>query len=63
MAAIRPATAGDVPAMVDLVRGLAAYERAAGQVELTPEPLEAALFGDHPAVFAHVATVEGEVAG
>jgi len=63
MAAIRPATAGDVPAMVDLVRGLAAYERAAGQVELTPEPLEAALFRDHPAVFAHVATVEGEVAG
>jgi GNAT superfamily N-acetyltransferase len=63
MAVIRPATAGDVLTMVELVRGLAAYERAADQVELTPESLEAALFGRHPAVFAHVAELDGEVAG
>jgi len=62
-AVIRPATPGDVPAMVQLVTDLATYERAADQVELTPESLEAALFGDQPAVFAHVAEVEGEVAG
>ncbi len=63
MAVVRPASAEDVPAMVELVRGLAAYERPADQVELTPAALRAALFGDHPAVFAHVATVDGEVAG
>jgi GNAT superfamily N-acetyltransferase len=62
-AVIRPAMPGDVPAMVQLVSDLAAYERAADQVELSPESLEAALFGDQPAVFAHVAEVEGEVAG
>jgi hypothetical protein len=39
------------------------YERSPDQVELTPELLESALFGDQPAVFAHVAVVEGEVAG
>lgn len=63
MAVIRPATADDVPSMVGLVRELATYERAAEEVELTPELLDAALFGDHPKVFAHVAVVEGEVAG
>jgi GNAT superfamily N-acetyltransferase len=63
MAEIRPATAADVPAMVGLVRELAVYERAAERVELTPELLKAALFGTQPAVSAHVAVVEGEVAG
>jgi GNAT superfamily N-acetyltransferase len=63
VAVVRPATAGDVPTMVELVRDLAAYERAADRVELTSELLEAALFGHDPAVFAHVATVGGEVAG
>ena len=63
MAEIRRATAEDVPAMVALVRELATYERAAEEVELTPGRLRAALFGEHPAVFAHVAVVGGEVAG
>jgi GNAT superfamily N-acetyltransferase len=63
MAEIRPATAGDVPAMVGLVRELATYERAEEEVQLTPELLEAALFGASPAVFAHVAETGGEVAG
>jgi GNAT superfamily N-acetyltransferase len=63
MARIRAATTEDVPAMVELVRELAAYERAAEEVQLTPELLSSALFGDRPAVFAHVATVDGEVAG
>jgi GNAT superfamily N-acetyltransferase len=63
MAVIGPATVRDVPTMVALVRELAAYERALDQVELTNELLEASLFGDQPAVFAHVAEVDGEVAG
>jgi len=41
--------------MVELVRELADYERAADQVELTEELLSAALFGPSPAVFASVA--------
>lgn len=60
---VRPARAADVPAIVELVRELAAYERAADQVRLTPEVLQAALFGQPPAASAHVATVDGEVAG
>lgn len=60
MAVIRPATVADVPAMVGLVRDLAAYERAPDEVELTPELLEAALFGERPSVFAHVAVAGGE---
>jgi GNAT superfamily N-acetyltransferase len=63
MAVVRAARPADVSAMVELVRELAAYERAAGEVELTAELLQEALFGDRPAVFAHVATVEDEVVG
>jgi GNAT superfamily N-acetyltransferase len=60
---VRPARVEDVPAMVELVRELATYERAAEPVRLTPELLEAAVFGPEPKAFAHVATVDGEVAG
>jgi GNAT superfamily N-acetyltransferase len=60
---VRPAVEADVPALVELVRALATYERAPEQVRLTPELLRAALFGPEPKAFAHVATVDGEVAG
>lgn len=60
---IRPATASDVPAMVRLVHDLAAYERAPEQCVLTDEMLHARLFGEHPALHAHVAEVDGAVVG
>jgi GNAT superfamily N-acetyltransferase len=60
---IRPATAHDVTAMVRLVHDLAAYERAPDQCVLTAELLHARLFGERPALFAHVAEVDGEVVG
>ncbi len=60
---IRPARPADVPALHTLVGELAAYERAPHEVTLTPADLHAALFGDQPAVFAHVAEHEGEVVG
>ena len=60
---IRTALPDDVPAIVSLVRELADYERAAHEVRLTEESLSAALFGDAPALFAHVAEVDGEVVG
>lgn len=53
--AVRPARPEDVPTMVELVRELADYERAADQVELTEDLLSAALFAPSPAVFASVA--------
>jgi len=51
---IRYAAPGDVPAIVGLVRELAAYEKAPEQVELTDELLHAALFGEHAAAYCHV---------
>jgi GNAT superfamily N-acetyltransferase len=60
---IRRAQPDDVPAIVELVYGLAEYERAPQECKLTAEQLETALFGPTPAVFAHVASVDGEVVG
>jgi len=60
---IRPARPGDVAAIHRLVRELADYERSAEQVVATADDLQHALFGEQPAVFAHVATHDGAVAG
>ena len=49
--------------MVDLVRDLAEYERLEHEYEMTPDQLHAALFGPEPALFGHVAEVDGEVVG
>lgn len=61
---VRPVRPGDVPAVVGLVRELAEYEKAAHEVRLTGAQLAAALFGEHPALFGHVAeSADGEVVG
>lgn len=60
---VRRAQEEDVNAMVALVHELAAYERAADQCQLTATQLHRALFGASPALFAHVAEVDGEVVG
>lgn len=60
---VRPATPDDVPELLAMIRELAEFERAADEVEATEELLHRSLFGDSPAVFAHVADVDGEVAG
>lgn len=60
---IRPATADDVAPMVRLVHDLAAYERAPEQCVLTEPMLHERLFGESPALFAHVAEVDGSVVG
>lgn len=60
---IRPARAGDVPAIYRLVRDLADYERSLDQVSATEDDLRRSLMADQPAVFAHVAEHEGEVVG
>jgi GNAT superfamily N-acetyltransferase len=52
---IRPATPADIPGIHAMVRELADYERALDDAKATEEQLPAALFGPHPAAFAHIA--------
>ncbi len=58
---IRPARPGDVPEILRLIRDLAVYEREPDAVVNTEQSLHRHLFGEHPAVFCHVA--EDAVAG
>ncbi|MEV0678199.1 GNAT family N-acetyltransferase [Actinosynnema sp. NPDC050436] len=60
---IRRVRPDDVPAIVGLVRELAEYERALHECRLTESQLHDALFRDAPALFGHVAEVDGEVVG
>ncbi|MFW5416623.1 GNAT family N-acetyltransferase [Nocardiopsis sp. CNT-189] len=60
---IRPARPDDVPAILELIRALAAYEREPDAVEATEQDLEQALFGEDPSVFAHIAEDAGEPVG
>ncbi len=53
----------DVPAVVAMVHELAEYERASELCSLTAQGLHAALFGPAPALFGHVAVVDGSVVG
>jgi len=60
---IRPARPEDTAAIYRLIHELADYERCLDQVTVTLDDLRQSLFGERPAVFAHVAEHEGEVAG
>jgi GNAT superfamily N-acetyltransferase len=60
---IRKAVKADVPAMLNLVKELAAFEKAPNEVTNTIERMEQDGFGDHPVFFAHVAEVNGKVVG
>ncbi|MET8574425.1 GNAT family N-acetyltransferase [Streptomyces sp. NPDC005012] len=62
---IRPAVPSDVPVIHAMIRELAAYEKAPDEAVATEEQLAEALFGERPAVFAHLAVDEatGEPAG
>ncbi|GAB3285958.1 GNAT family N-acetyltransferase [Sinomonas notoginsengisoli] len=54
VATLRHADPSDVPAILELIHELAAYEREPDAVKNTVESLTGQLFGDHPAIFAHV---------
>jgi len=60
---IREARPGDVPAILELIRELARYEREPEAVETSEPQLGDALFRPSPAVFAHVAEQDGEIVG
>jgi GNAT superfamily N-acetyltransferase len=61
--AVRPATAADVPLVLDLIRGLAEYERLAHEVRATEDGLHDALFGPQPGAEALIAEVHGAPVG
>jgi GNAT superfamily N-acetyltransferase len=57
---IRPS---DLDRAVALVHELADYEKAIDECHLTVDQLRTALFGDTPALFGHVAELDGDVVG
>ena len=60
---IRPATAADVPAIADLIRGLARYEKLEQDVAMTEELLAKNLFGLHHYAETLLAEESGEPIG
>jgi GNAT superfamily N-acetyltransferase len=60
---IRPAQPGDIPAIYQMVRELAEYERGLDEVTATEAGLRDALLAGQPALFAHVAEESGRVVG
>lgn len=63
--AIRPAAPGDAALIVDLIRGLADYERMLDQMETTEERIHATLFPDagRPAAHCVIGEIDGAAAG
>lgn len=55
---IRPALPADVPEIHAMVRELADYEKSLPEAKATEQQFHDALFGAHPAAFAHVAEDE-----
>ena len=61
---IRPGVADDIPVILDLIHGLAEYEKARPEeVPVDEVVLRESLFGARPAAEALLAEVDGETAG
>lgn len=60
---VRPALRTDVPLILTMIRELAEFERSLHEVLATEELLTQSLFADQPAVFCHIAEVNGEAVG
>jgi GNAT superfamily N-acetyltransferase len=60
---IRSATVADVPLILDLIRGLAEYERLPHEVVATEALLRETLFGPAPGAEVLLAELDGESAG
>lgn len=59
---IRRAAPHDAGAITEMIYALAEFEHAADQCTVTETQISAALFGDVPTVYGHVAEVDGEIA-
>ena len=62
MTLIRRARPGDETEIVAMIRELAEFERAADECTVTENQISAALFGDQPVGFCHIADVDGHAA-
>ena len=62
-AILRDCHAGDAPALANLIRALAVYEKLGDQALATPEALRRDLFGDRPFAEAILAEVKGAAVG
>jgi GNAT superfamily N-acetyltransferase len=62
-ARIRAATRADVPAILQLIRALADYEKLLDQVVATEASIEASLFGVRPYAEALIASQDGRAVG
>ena len=60
---VRPATPDDAPLIVELIRGLAEYERLAHECVATEERIRASLFGPRPEAEVVIAEAGGRAAG
>jgi len=60
---IRPATAEDTPVVLQMIRGLAEYEKLTHVFVATEEKIRATLFGDHPAADVLLAFDDAECVG
>jgi GNAT superfamily N-acetyltransferase len=60
---IRRAMPDDVPVILEMIRGLAEYERLADQAVATDGDMREALFGSHPAAEVLLAYADDEPAG
>ena len=60
---ITPAAPADIPLVLDLIRGLAEYEKEPESATATEEQLQAALFSEKPAAECVIARLDGEPAG
>jgi GNAT superfamily N-acetyltransferase len=58
---LRPAAPADVPAIVELIRELAVFEKLEHLMRATPQTLEPHLFGPRPVAEAVVAEAQGQV--
>lgn len=60
---LRPATRGDTPHVLRLIRGLAAYERLLHEVTATEAKLNEDMFGPNPRAYATLAEVDATPVG
>src|SRR5882672_7005165 len=60
---IRRAVKEDCPRLLELIHELAIYERAPGQMTVTPEHFTESGFGEHPVWWTFVAEVDGKIQG
>ena len=60
---IRSTTVDDVPVILEMIHGLAAFEKMSDEVVATPEKLIASLFGDKPEAYCVLAEEGSETVG